>query len=303
MSSGHPYATRRFRQRPRQRRRLGRRTRGAQLAKRTHRAAWPYSRARGSAAAAASPRGPSDPPRGGSCSRRRRRGRGRCSGRRGGEGSGGGVGRRARAPQRGRRVALSACPPAAAPWAPPVADWRSGARDGRTGSGAFDAGRCVRHSDVAHRSVGCIREQPCTCCDCHWRRSGHMHRALVAAAAGRRQTASGPARGRAIFCTRESAADAFGAHAHARFGAHAHARGGVEDSRRAGQRPSSDGAVNALGLPDGIPILILICVGVYIYLYIYTHTRSVINLHINAKMYTDIYIYTYIYTTKTRLGV
>ena len=195
-----PYATRRFRQRPRQRRRLGRRTRGAQLAKRTHRAAWPYSRARGSAAAAASPRGPSDPPRGGSCSRRRRRGRGRCSGRRGGEGSGGGVGRRARAPQRGRRVALN-CPPAAAPWAPPVADWRSGARDGRTGSGAFDAGRCVRHSDVAHRSVGCIREQPCTCCDCHWRRSGHMHRALVAAAAGSRQTASGPARGRAIFCT------------------------------------------------------------------------------------------------------
>ena len=79
--------------------------------------------------------------------------------------------------------------------------------------------------------------------------------------------------------------------------------GGVEDARRAGQRPSSDGAVNALGLPDGIPILILICVGVYIYLYIYTHTRSVINLHINAKMYTDIYIYTYIYTTKTRLGV
>ena len=207
-------ATRRFRHRSRQRRRLGRRTRGAQLAKRTHRAAWPYSRARGSAAAAASPRGPSDPPRGGSCSRRRRRGRGRCSGRRGGEGSGGGVGRRARAPQRGRRVALPA--PAAAPWAP-VADWRSGARDGRTGSGAFDAGRCVRHSDVAHRSVGCIREQPCTCCDCHWRRSGHMHRALVAAAAGRRQTASGPARGRAIFCTRESAADAFGAHAHARF--------------------------------------------------------------------------------------
>ena len=197
-SSGHSCATRRFRQRPRQRRRLGRRTRGAQLAKRTHRAAWPYSRARGSAAAAASPRGPSDPPRGGSCSRRRRRGRGRCSGRRGGEGSGGGVGRRARAPQRGRRVALPA--PAAAPWAP-VADWRSGARDGRTGSGAFDAGRCVRHSDVAHRSVGCIREQPCTCCDCHWRRSGHMHRALVAAAAGSRQTASGPARGRAIFCT------------------------------------------------------------------------------------------------------
>ena len=101
-------ATRRFRQRPRQRRRLGRRTRGAQLAKRTHRAAWPYSRARGSAAAAASPRGPSDPPRGGSRSRRRRRGRARCSGRRGGEGSGGGVGRRARAPQRGRRVALPA---------------------------------------------------------------------------------------------------------------------------------------------------------------------------------------------------
>ena len=32
----------------------------------------------------------------------------RCSGRRGGEGSGGGVGRRARAPQRGRRVALPA---------------------------------------------------------------------------------------------------------------------------------------------------------------------------------------------------
>ena len=103
-----PYATRRFRQRPRQRRRLGRRTRGAQLAKRTHRAAWPYSRARGSAAAAASPRGPSDPPRGGSRSRRRRRGRARCSGRLGGEGSGGGVGRRARAPQRGRRVALPA---------------------------------------------------------------------------------------------------------------------------------------------------------------------------------------------------
>ena len=103
-----PYATRRFEQRPRQRRRLGRRTRGAQLAKRTHRAAWPYSRARGSAAAAASPRGPSDPPRGGSRSRRRRRGRARCSGRRGGEGSGGGVGRRARAPQRGRRVALPA---------------------------------------------------------------------------------------------------------------------------------------------------------------------------------------------------
>ena len=101
-------ATRRFRQRSRQRRRLGRRTRGAQLAKRTHRAAWPYSRARGSAAAAASPRGPSDPPRGGSRSRRRRRGRARCSGRRGGEGSGGGVGRRARAPQRGRRVALPA---------------------------------------------------------------------------------------------------------------------------------------------------------------------------------------------------
>ena len=103
-----PCATRRFRQRPRQRRRLGRRTRGAQLAKRTHRAAWPYSRARGSAAAAASPRGPSDPPRGGSRSRRRRRGRARCSGRLGGEGSGGGVGRRARAPQRGRRVALPA---------------------------------------------------------------------------------------------------------------------------------------------------------------------------------------------------
>ena len=107
-SSGHSCATRRFRQRPRQRRRLGRRTRGAQLAKRTHRAAWPYSRARGSAAAAASPRGPSDPPRGGSRSRRRRRGRARCSGRLGGEGSGGGVGRRARAPQRGRRVALPA---------------------------------------------------------------------------------------------------------------------------------------------------------------------------------------------------
>jgi len=47
-----------------------------------------------------------------------------------------------------------------------------------------------------------------------------MHRVLVAAAAGRRQTASGPrkSRGRAIFCTRASAADAFfGAHAHARF--------------------------------------------------------------------------------------
>ena len=87
------------------------------------------------------------------------------------------------------------------------------------GSGAFDAGRCVRHSDVAHRSVGCIREQPCTCCDCHWRRSGHMHRALVAAAAGSRQTASGPARAAARFSarTRASAADAFGAHAHARF--------------------------------------------------------------------------------------
>ena len=71
--------------------------------------------------------------------------------------------------------------------------------------GAFDAGPCVRHSDVAHRSVGCIRA-PCTGFDCHWRRSGHMHRALVAAAAGRRQTASGPARDRAIFCTRASAA-------------------------------------------------------------------------------------------------
>ena len=211
-----PCATRRFRQRPRQRRRLGRRTRGAQLAKRTHRAAWPYSRARGSAAAAASPRGPSDPPRGGSRSRRRRRGRARCSGRRGGEGSGGGVGRRARAPQRGRRVALPA-PRQPLRGRRQSADWRSGARDGRTGSGAFDAGPCVRHSDVAHRSVGCIRAQPCTRCDCHWRRSGHMHRALVAAAAGRRQTASGPARGRAIFCTRASAADAFGAHAHARF--------------------------------------------------------------------------------------
>jgi hypothetical protein len=82
-------------------------TRGSQSAP-THRAAWPYSRARGSAAAAASPRGPSDPPRGGSRSRRRLRGRARCSGRRGGEGSGGGVGRRARAPQRGRRVALPA---------------------------------------------------------------------------------------------------------------------------------------------------------------------------------------------------
>ena len=56
-------------------------------------------------------------------------------------------------------------------------------------SGAFDAGRCVRHSDVAHRSVGCIRAQPCTRCDCHWRRSGHMHRALVAAAAARGQEA------------------------------------------------------------------------------------------------------------------
>jgi len=78
-------------------------------------------------------------------------------------------------------------------------------------------------------------------------------------------------------------------------GGAAAAGGGVEDARRAGQRPSSDGAVNALGLPDGIPILILICVGVYIYLYIYTHTRSVINLHTNAKMYTDIYIYIHIY--------
>ena len=78
-------------------------------------------------------------------------------------------------------------------------------------------------------------------------------------------------------------------------GGAAAAGGGVEDARRAGQRPSSDGAVNALGLPDGIPILILICVGVYIYLYIYTHTRSVINLHINAKMYTDIHIYIRIY--------
>jgi len=136
-------------------------TRGAQLATRTHRAAWPYSRARGSAAAAASPRGPPGPPRGGSRSRRRRRGRARCSGRRGGEGSGGGVGRRTRAPQRGRRVALPA------PRQPLRGRRQSqtgvrghGTGAGGTGRGAFDAGRCVEHSDVAHRSVGCIRAQP-----------------------------------------------------------------------------------------------------------------------------------------------
>ena len=34
--------------------------------------------------------------------------------------------------------------------------------------------RCVQHSDVAQRSVGCSRAQPCTCCYCHVRRSGHM---------------------------------------------------------------------------------------------------------------------------------
>ena len=72
--------------------------------------------------------------------------------------------------------------------------------------------------------------------------------------------------------------------------------GGVEDARRAGQRPSSDGAVNALGLPDGIPILILSCVGVYIYL-------CDQSAYQRQDVYRHIYIYTCIYTTKTRLGV
>ena len=74
------------------------------------------------------------------------------------------------------------------------------------------------------------------------------------------------------------------------------AGGGVEDARRAGQRPSSDGAVNALGLPDGIPILILSCVGVYIYL-------CDQSAYQRQDVYRHIYIYTCIYTTKTRLGV
>jgi len=64
--------------------------------------------------------------------------------------------------------------------------------------------------------------------------------------------------------------------------------GGVEDARRAGQRPSSDGAVNALGLPDGIPILILSCVGVYIYL-------CDQSAYQRQDVYRHIYIYIYIY--------
>ena len=60
---------------------------------------------------------------------------------------------------------------------------------GGTGRGAFDAGRCVEHSDVAHRSVGCIRAQPCTRCDCHWRRSGRMRIARGAGCSCRGQEA------------------------------------------------------------------------------------------------------------------
>ena len=211
-----PCATRPFRQRPRQRRRLGRRTRGAQLAKRTHRAAWPYSRARGSAAAAASPRGPSDPPRGGSRSRRRRCGRARCSGRRGGEGSGGGVGRRARAPQRGRRVALPA----------PRQPLR-GRRQSQTGVRGHGTGApAVAPSTPAHVfGTLMLPTGPLAA-------SAPSPAPAVTATGGVRGTCTGRwlqlpraggrplpvPRGRAIFCTRASAADAFfGAHAHARF--------------------------------------------------------------------------------------
>ena len=212
-----PYATRRFRQRPRQRRRLGRRTRGAQLAKRTHRAAWPYSRARGSAAAAASPRGPSDPPRGGSRSRRRRRGRARCSGRLGGEGSGGGVGRRARAPQRGRRVALPA----------PRQPLR-GRRQSQTGVRGHGTGAPAVAPSTPADVFGTLMlpTGPLAA-------SASSPAPAVTATGGVRGTCTGRwlqlprAAGRPLQVpraaarfsarTRASAADAFGAHAHARF--------------------------------------------------------------------------------------
>ena len=76
-------------------------------------------------------------------------------------------------------------------------------------------------------------------------------------------------------------------------GGAAPAGGGVEDARRAGQRPSSDGAVNALGLPDGIPTLIFICfcVNTYVYICIY--------IYIQICMCVCIYIHTYITMLRT----
>ena len=200
-----PCATRRFRQRPRQRRRLGRRTRGAQLATRTHRAAWPYSRARGSAAAAASPRGPPGPPRGGSCSRRRRRGRARCSGRRGGEGSGGGVGRRVRAPQRGRRVALPA------PRQP--LRGRRQSQTGVRGTGRAQAGPAGAPSTPADvlstlmlptGPLAASARSPAPAVTATGGVRGACAGRWVQPAAGRRKTASGPARPRDFLHARVS---------------------------------------------------------------------------------------------------
>ena len=191
------------------------RTRGAQLAKRTHRAAWPYSRARARAAVAASPRGPPDSPRGGSRSRRPRRGRARCSGRRGGEGSGGGVGRRARAPQRGRRVALPA----------PRQPLR-GRRQSQTGVRGHGTGAPAVAPSTPADVFGTLMlpTGPLAA-------SARSPAPAVTATGGVRGTCAGRwlslpraggrplpvMRAAAIFFTRASAADAFGAHAHARF--------------------------------------------------------------------------------------
>ena len=77
-------------------------------------------------------------------------------------------------------------------------------------------------------------------------------------------------------------------------GGAAAAGGGVEDARRAGQRPSSDGAVNALGLPDGIPTLIFICFCVCVYIYIYMY------VYIYTDMYVCVCVYIHTYITMLR---